>query len=143
MKKILAHIQNIDEVVFSGKYGRLLEIAKIEVLNPAAKALINYWDLDYICFSLSNMDLCPTIKEYKMLMEFPKHLHKVYFPLRSDKVIPELSKLLKFPYLDRFLEKNVSCLKWKLLEAELEKKKSEDGSVSERERLITLGIKWK
>jgi hypothetical protein len=74
-----------------------------------------------------------------MLMEFPKHLHKVYFPLRSDKVIPELSKLLKFPYLDRFLEKNVSCLKWKLLEAELEKKKS----VSERERLITLGIKWK
>jgi hypothetical protein len=78
-----------------------------------------------------------------MLMEFPKHLHKVYFPLRSDKVIPELSKLLKFPYLDRFLEKNVSCLKWKLLEAELEKKKSEDGSVSERERLITLGIQWK
>jgi hypothetical protein len=57
------------------------------------------------------MDLCPTIEEYGMLTEFPKHLHRVYFPLRNDKVIPELSKLLKIPHLSRFLEKNGSGLK--------------------------------
>ena len=122
MKRILVHIQNIDEAAFSVKYGRLLEITKIEVLNPAIKALINFWDPDYRCFSFGNVDLCPTVEEYGMLMEFPKHLHKVYFPLRSDKVIPELSKLLKIPYLSRFLEKNASGLKWKFLEVELEKK---------------------
>jgi hypothetical protein len=73
-------------------------------------------------------------------MEFPKHLHKVYFPLRNDKVIPELSKLLKIPHMGRFLEKNASGLKWKLLEAELERKKSEYGSMPKRDRLIALGI---
>jgi arginyl-tRNA--protein-N-Asp/Glu arginylyltransferase len=64
-------------VAFSRKYGRLLEITKIKVFNPAIKALINFWDPDYRYFSFENMDLCPTIKEYGMLMEFPKHLHKV------------------------------------------------------------------
>jgi len=140
MKRTLLHSQNIDEVAFSGKYGRLLEITKIKVLNPSIKALINFWDPDYRCFSFENVDLCPTIEEYGMLMEFPKHLHKVYFPLRNDKVIPELSKLLKIPHMGRFLEKNASGLKWKLLEAELERKKSEYGSMPKRDRLIALGI---
>ncbi|KAL3584156.1 hypothetical protein D5086_015217, partial [Populus alba] len=139
-KRILVHSQNIDETAFSGKYGRLLEIAKIEVLNPAIKALINFWDPDYRCFSFGNVDLCPTIEEYGMLTEFPKHLHRVYFPLRNDKVIPELSKLLKIPHLSRFLEKNGSGLKWKSLEVELEKKKEQYGSMLERDRLIALGI---
>jgi len=140
MKRILVHSQNIDEAVFSGKYGRLLEIAKIEVLNPAIKALINFWDPDYRCFSFGNVDLCPTVEEYGMLTEFPKHLHRVYFPLRNDKVIPELSKLLKIPHLSRFLEKNGSGLKWKFLEVELERKKEQYRSMLERDRLIALGI---
>ena len=140
MKRILGYSQNIDEAAFFGKYGRLLEIAKIGVLNPAIKALINFWDPDYRCFSFGNVDLCPTIEEYGMLMEFPKHLHQVYFPLRNDKVIPELSKLLKIPHLSRFLEKNGSGLKWKFLEVELEKKKEQYVSVLERDRLIALGI---
>jgi hypothetical protein len=140
MKRILGHSQDIDEAAFFEKYGRLLEIAKIEVLNPAIKALINFWDPDYRCFSFGNVDLCPTIEEYGMLTEFPKHLHRVYFPLRNDKVIPELSKLLRIPHLSRFLEKNGSGLKWKFLEVELEKKKEQYGSILERDRLIALGI---
>ena len=140
MKRILVHSQNIDETAFSEKYGRLLEIARIEVLNPAIKALMNFWDPDYRCFSFGNVDLCPTIEEYGMLTEFPKHLHRVYFPLRNDKVIPELSKLLKIPHLSRFLEKNGSGLKWKFLEVELERKKEQYGSMLERDRLIALGI---
>jgi len=119
IKRILVHSQNIDEAAFFGKYGRLLEIAKIKVLNPAIKALINFWDPDYKCFSFGNVDLCPTIEE------FPKH--RVYFPLRNDKVIPELSKLLKILHLSRFLEKNGSGLKWKFLEVELERKKEQYG----------------
>jgi len=51
-------------------------------------------------------------------------MHKVYFPLKDNRVIPKLSKLLKIPHLDGFLEKNASGLKCKLLEIELERKKS-------------------
>ena len=53
--------------------------------------------------------------------------------MRSDKVIPELSKLLRIFNLD--LEKNATELKWKLLEVELGKK-----SGSEKKRLTGLGI---
>jgi hypothetical protein len=41
--------------------------------------------------------------------------------LRSDKIIPELSKLLRISNLEKFLEKNATGLKWRMLEIELEK----------------------
>jgi len=71
-----------------------------------------------------------------MLMDFSNHLYRIYFPLKDDKVIHELSKLLKVHNLN----KNVSGLKWKLLKAKLERKKSEQGSIIKRDKLITLGI---
>uniref|UniRef100_A0A6N2M6T6 DUF7745 domain-containing protein n=1 Tax=Salix viminalis TaxID=40686 RepID=A0A6N2M6T6_SALVM len=112
-----------------------MEIAKVDVLSPAVRALVHFWDPDYRCFSFGSIDLCPTMEEYGMLTEFPNDLYRIYFPLRSDKVIPELSKLLKIPNLERALEKNVAGLRWKMLELELEQKTG-----SEKERLIALGI---
>ena len=70
-----------------------------------------------------------------MLTEFPNDLYKIYFPLRSNKIILELSKLLKISNLERFLKKNVAGLKWKMLEFELENK-----SGAEKKRLIVLDI---
>jgi hypothetical protein len=75
------------------------------------------------------------MEEYGMLTEFPNNLYKIYFSLRSDKIIPELSKLLRISNLEKFLEKNATGLKWRMLEIELEKR-----SGSEKERLIALGI---
>jgi len=46
-----------------------------------------------------------------MLTEFPNQLHRVYFPLRSDKIIPELSRLLRISNLEKVLEKNATGLK--------------------------------
>jgi hypothetical protein len=97
---------------------------KIKVLNPVVRALVKYWDPIYKCFSFKDVNLCPTMEEYRMLMEFSNHMHKVYFPLKDNKVILKLSKLLKIPHLDGFLEKNASGLKCKLLEIELERKRS-------------------
>ena len=57
-----------------------------------------------------------------MLMEFPNDLYEICFPLRSNKIILELSKLLRIANLERFLETNVAGLKWKMLEFEQEKK---------------------
>jgi len=70
-----------------------------------------------------------------MLTEFPNNLYMIYFPLRSDKIIPELSKLLRIANLEIFLENNATGLKWRMLEIELEKR-----SGSEKERLIALGM---
>jgi hypothetical protein len=75
------------------------------------------------------------MKEYRMLIEFPNNLYRIYFPLRFDKIIPELSKLLRISNLEKVLGKNDTSLKWRMLEIELEKK-----SGSEQERLIALGI---
>ena len=122
VNKLIAHFQNVDKIAFLRKYGRLVEIAKVEVLSPAVRALVHFWDPDYRYFSFRSIDLCLTMEEYRMLTEFPNHLHRVYFPLRSDKIIPELSRLLKISDLEKFLEKNATGLKWKILETELEKK---------------------
>ena len=121
VNKLTAHFQNMDKDAFFGKYGCLMDIAKVEVLSLAMRALVHFWDIDYCQFSFGNIDLCPTMEEYGMLIEFPNDLYRVYFPLRSDKIIPELSKLLRISDLERFLEKNVVGLKWKMLEFELER----------------------
>ena len=111
-----------------------MEIARVEVLSLVVRTLVHFWDLDYRCFSFGSIDLCPTIEEYRMLIEFPNNLYWIYLPLRSDKIIPELSKLLKISNLEKFLEKNVTGLKWRMLEIKQKK------SGLEKERLIALGI---
>ena len=113
----------------------MVEIARVEVLSPVVRAIVHFWDPDYRCFSFGNIDLYPTVEEYGMLIEFPNNLYRIYLPLRSDKIIPELSKLLRISNLEKFLEKNATGLKWRMLEIELEKK-----SGLEKERLIALGI---
>jgi arginyl-tRNA--protein-N-Asp/Glu arginylyltransferase len=76
----MAHVQNIDEVVFFRKCRRLIKIMKVEVLNPIVRALVHFWDPDYRYFSFKKINLCLTMEEYGMLIEFPDHLYKVYFP---------------------------------------------------------------
>jgi hypothetical protein len=99
-----------------------MEIARVEVLSPNVRAIVHFWDPDYRFFSFGSIDLCPTMEEYGMLTEFPNNLYRSYLPLRSDKIIPELSKLLRIFNLEKFLKKNATGLKWMMLEIELEKK---------------------
>ena len=35
VNKLTTHFQNVDKNAFFGKYGRLMEIARVEVLSPA------------------------------------------------------------------------------------------------------------
>ena len=89
----------------------MVEIARVEVLSPTVRALVHFWDPDYRCFSFGSIDLYPTVEEYGLLTEFPNNLYRIYLPLRSDKIIPELSKLLRISNLEKFLEKNGTGLK--------------------------------
>jgi len=50
VNKLATHFQNMDKDAFFRKYGRLVEIARVEVLSPAMRAIIHFWDPDYRCF---------------------------------------------------------------------------------------------
>ena len=42
VNKLIAHFQNVNEIAFLRKYGRLVEIVKVEVLNSAVRALVHF-----------------------------------------------------------------------------------------------------
>jgi hypothetical protein len=42
VKKLMAHVQNIDEVAFFRKDGRLIEIMRVKVLNLTIRALVHF-----------------------------------------------------------------------------------------------------
>jgi hypothetical protein len=42
VNKLIAHFQNMDEIAFLRKYGRLVDIAKVEVLNSTVRALVHF-----------------------------------------------------------------------------------------------------
>ena len=50
--KLTTHFQNVDKDAFFNKYGCLMEIARVEVLNPAVRAIVHFWDPDYRVFLL-------------------------------------------------------------------------------------------
>ena len=76
VNRLTTHFQDVDKDTFFRKYGRLMEIAKVEFLSPAVRALVHFWDPDYRCFSFGSIDLCPTMEEYRMLTEFPNDLYR-------------------------------------------------------------------
>ena len=120
VNRLTTHFRDVDKDTFFRKYGRLMEIVKVDVLSPAVRALVHFWDPEYRCFSFGSIDLCPTMEEYGMLTEFPNNLYRIYFPLKYDRIIPELSKLLRIPNMERFLENKATGLRWKTLELEQE-----------------------
>jgi len=50
VNKLATHFHNMDKDVFFRKYERLVEITRVEVLSPAVRALVHFWDPDYQCF---------------------------------------------------------------------------------------------
>jgi len=53
----------IDEAAFAMKYGRILHLLKVSVSPSAIKAMIHFWDPDYLHFTFRNVDMTPTIEE--------------------------------------------------------------------------------
>ncbi|KAL3611184.1 hypothetical protein D5086_002204 [Populus alba] len=132
VNKLTTHFQNVDKDAFFRKYGRLMEIAKVEVLSPAVRALVHFWDPEYRCFSFGSIDLCPTIEEYGLLTEFPNDLYRIYSPLRSTRSSLSCQNCSESPT-------------WKSLWKRMARFEMEDarvGKESEVEKLIALGIFW-
>ena len=43
VNKLTTHFQNVDKDAFFRKYGHLVEIANVEVLSLAVRALVHFW----------------------------------------------------------------------------------------------------
>ena len=50
VNRLTTHFQEVDKDAFFRKYGRLMEIAKIDALSLAMRALVQFWDPNYRCF---------------------------------------------------------------------------------------------
>jgi hypothetical protein len=88
-----------------------VEIKKVSVQNSTIKALIHFLGPRVPVLHFRNVGMCPALKRYGLLTEFPRNLYKVYFHQRCPKVLTELVKLIKVPYLHKILEKNAISLK--------------------------------
>lgn len=73
-----------DATKFTKIYRRILHLLKVSVLPLAIKALINFWDPDYRCFTFGDIDMMPTIKKYSVLTYFLEDVYKLYFHRRIE-----------------------------------------------------------
>jgi glutaminase len=99
-------MKNIRKDEFLKKYRRIVEIMKVFVQNSAIKVLMYFWDAEYRCFTFENVKMCPPLKEYGLLTEFPKNLYKLYFHQKRNKVLIDLAELIQVPDLHEIM-KNV------------------------------------
>jgi hypothetical protein len=82
------------ETKFTKIYVRIIYLLKVTVFLLAIKALINFKDLNYHCFTFGDVNIVPTIEEYGVLTDFSKDVYKVYFHQIIDNIVEELVKLL-------------------------------------------------
>jgi len=43
------------------------------------KALMQFWNSGYICYTFRDIDMTPTIEEYAQILNFPYDPYRVYF----------------------------------------------------------------
>jgi hypothetical protein len=57
---------------------------RLPVQAEAVKALLNFLDHNYRCFTFINVDMTPILKEYDRILDFPSNFHKIYFRKRFE-----------------------------------------------------------
>ncbi|KAG8485639.1 hypothetical protein CXB51_018870 [Gossypium anomalum] len=79
--------------LFYGSYGDLPYLLDIKVDEHLFRALTQYWNLSYSCFTFRRVDLVPTVEEYTALLHCPKiQVDKAYS--RATYVPAFLKKLM-------------------------------------------------
>jgi hypothetical protein len=63
---------------------------RLPVQAAAIKALLNFWDPSYRCFTFGNVDMTPTLEEYERILDFPNNSHKIYLRQRFEDTASEV-----------------------------------------------------
>ncbi|MFQ6628877.1 hypothetical protein Gotur_006825, partial [Gossypium turneri] len=112
-----------DEVrqLFYSNYGDLTYLLDIKVDKHLFRALVQFWNLAYSCFTFGKVDLVPRIEEYMALLRCSKiQVGKAYS--RAVNVLTFLNKLMNITGISeqwvaaRIKQKGDSkCISWKSL----------------------------
>ncbi|KAL1105276.1 hypothetical protein V6Z11_D04G122700 [Gossypium hirsutum] len=93
LKKIWNQWDNEIKQLFYSNYGDLPYLPDVRADKRLFRALAQYWNLAYSCFTFGKVDLVPTIEEYTTLLQCPRiQVDKVYS--RSTNVPAFLKKLM-------------------------------------------------
>ncbi|KAL1082790.1 hypothetical protein V6Z11_D09G156200 [Gossypium hirsutum] len=107
--------------LFYCNYGDLLYLLSVKVDKYLFRALAQFWNPAYSCFTFGKVDLTPTVEEYTTLLRCPKiQVDKAYS--RAACVPPLLKKLMNITGMSeqwvaaRIQQKGDSkCVPWKSL----------------------------
>ncbi|KAG8482666.1 hypothetical protein CXB51_024129 [Gossypium anomalum] len=72
MKKIWGQWDNEIKRLFYCHYGDLPYLLDVKIDELLFRALVQYWNSAYSCFTFGKVDLVPTIEEYTALIRCPK-----------------------------------------------------------------------
>ncbi|MBA0606400.1 hypothetical protein Godav_018866 [Gossypium davidsonii] len=96
LKEIWAQWDNETKQLFYYNYGDLPDLLDIKVDEHLFRALAQFWNFAYSCFTFGEVDLVPTIEEYTALLRCPR--------IQADKVY---SKAVNIP---NFVKKLMNIL---------------------------------
>jgi hypothetical protein len=82
-------MEYIDETIFERRHGRIAQLMRLPVQAAAIKALLNFWDPSYRCFTFGNIDMTPTLEEYERILDFPNSSHRIYLRRRFEDTASE------------------------------------------------------
>ncbi|MFQ6651433.1 hypothetical protein Gotur_023767 [Gossypium turneri] len=121
MKEIWGHWDNETKQLFYCNYGDLPYLLSVKVDKYLFRALAQFWNPAYSCFTFGKVDLTPTVEEYTTLLRCPRiQVDKAYS--RAAYVPPLLKKLMNITGMSeqwvatRIQQKGDSkCVPWKSL----------------------------
>ena len=82
---------------FVGTYGKILDLAMIEVPIVATTALVQYYDQQMWCFTFKDFQLVLMLEEFEKIVGCPLGGTKPFFPSGHSLSMPRLSQVLGIP----------------------------------------------
>ncbi|XP_052485095.1 uncharacterized protein LOC128040398 [Gossypium raimondii] len=121
LKEIWAQWDDEVKQLFYCNYGDLPYLLDINVDEHLFRALAQFWNSAYSCFTFGEVDMVPTVEEYTALLRCPRiQVDKVY--ARTANVLPFTKKLAKITGMSeqwvtaRIKQKGENkCIPWRSL----------------------------
>lgn len=113
--KLLSIMGYVNETLFERQYKRIAQVMRLLVQAAAIKALLNFWDPNYWCFTFRIIDMTPTLKEYERILDFLNNSHKIYPIQKFKDTISEVVNLLGMGKINQCRVAD-GGFKWKVIE---------------------------
>ena len=77
LEKLWSIMRYVDDTLFERQYGRIAQLMRLPLQIIAIKALVNFWDPSYRCFTFGSIDMTPTLEEYERIFDFSNKSHRI------------------------------------------------------------------